>query len=192
MVFSDSSSWAGGRSGPVYPALAPAGSIPKSFDRSYEGSKALRRRVRIALTAYSVRRWSFWDTSVYLILLGLVVSFIASIGGVGVFLTFVAFVVALALIVLASRLRDPSKISRLYANEHATYASNFKPDSFIWQTATGTYEVGWDSVASSITRERVTVLGLKDSSAICVLPEELLTLDAQSRIDELAQAKPQD
>jgi hypothetical protein len=56
---------------------------------------------------------------------------------------------------------------------------------FVWQSTAGTFEVAWDSLANTIRRETVTVLALKNSRAIVVLPDELLTSEAKGYLQKV-------
>ena len=182
MTFTQYSPLAGRISGEVFPPVAPVNAVPQTFDRSYEGSEDLQRRIRHALTAFAVRTWTFWQIGIYVLCLGVFATFAVGRADSSVYIPTLIFMVCFAAGGPITSLRDIRKLAKTYANRHAVYAASFRPDSFVWQTATGTYEIRWDSIVRSITRDQVTVLALEDSRAICVLPEELITEVARDRL----------
>jgi hypothetical protein len=189
MTFPEYSPLSGRISGEVFPPVASVNNVPQDFDRSYEGSKELQRRIRRALTAFAARTWKFWQTGIYVLCLGAFATFAVGRADSSVYIPTLIFVVCFAAGGPITSLRDISKLAKTYANRHAVYAASFGVDSFIWQTATGTYEIRWNSIARSITRDQVTVLALEDSRAICVLPDELLSPEARSSLEALSQSK---
>jgi YcxB-like protein len=82
---------------------------------------------------------------------------------------------------------DIRRVAKTYSLPHATYAASFTDAAFVWQAATGTYEIAWDSVAKIIDRERVFVLTLESSRAIAVLPFELLTPNGEAHLQNVIQ-----
>jgi hypothetical protein len=183
VTFPEYSPLAGRRTGQVYPPVAPPSSVPPVYERTYRGTDEIEHRIRRALTAFAIRRWKFWQSSAFVVALGLLVAFTVDRNQWAAFLpTFgVALVMAVGLVGVG--ILDVGKVSKVYASRHVVYASLFGAESFIWQTATGTYEIRWKSVARVVQRDDVAVLALEDSRAICVLPNELITPDARSRLE---------
>ena len=72
-----------------------------------------------------------------------------------------------------------------YAVEGEKYSSSFDQVHIFWQTPTDTYDVAWATIDRAVCKVGVTILTLKSSRAICVLPNELLTTQARARLDEI-------
>jgi hypothetical protein len=85
--------------------------------------------------------------------------------------------------------RDAVQLAAMYANPHVTYRARFDTAGVIWQNQTGLYEIRWESISRGVRRSGVYLLGIENSRAICVLPIELLTQTARSRIDLLSKRK---
>jgi hypothetical protein len=183
MTFTDYTPFAPRRSGEVYPPVAAGDSIPRAFETSYEGSAELHRRIRSALTAYAIRDRRFWLTDIYLVGLCVVVGLLLGNNKPAVYLPTFGLGILMALAMIVTAFVDINHVSRLYSNERETYSASFKESSIIWRTQTGVYEIPLNSISRAVTRQRVTVLGITDSRAICVLPEELITPAAREWLD---------
>ena len=182
MTFDSYGPLTGRTSGQVYPPIAPVHSVPEHFERLYQGSADLERRIRLAITAYSVRTWTFWQSSVYLVILCAIVGAAILKSSWGDYPLLALFTVIMAGSIPFYELRDIRKLAKTYSKPHATYAASFTPSGFVWQFTAGTFEIAWDSISTMIRRDSVTILALKNSRAIVVLPDELLTSEAETRL----------
>jgi hypothetical protein len=156
--------------------------LPARFERSYVGAPELEGRIRRAIASYAVRTWVFWQSSIYVSVLGVIVG----VAGLHDYLALVPFF-ALVIVVMAvsmplSELWDVRKVAKTYSNPYFTYRAYFSAVSIVWQTAAGSFEVQWDSIHRIYRREGVTVMALKNTRAIVVLPDELLTATAETRL----------
>ena len=185
MTFDSYNPLTGRTSGQVYPPVAPVRSVPKQFERTYQGSADVEARTRRAITAYAVRTWNFWQSSVYLVAVCVVVGAAVLKTTWGFYPLLALFTVTMAGSIPVYELRDIRRLAKTYSNPHATYAASFTPNGFVWQSTAGTFEIAWDSIAKIIRRENVTIVALKSSRAIAVLPDELLTTEADAHLVKL-------
>jgi hypothetical protein len=185
MTFDSYGPLTGRTTGRVYPPVAPIRSVPERFERYYEGSSDVEVRIRRAITAYAVRTWTFWQSSVYLVSLCVIVGAAIFKTSWGYYPPLALFTVVMAGSVPVYELRDIRKLAKNYSNPHATYAASFTPSGFVWQSTAGTFEIAWDSISKTIRRDNVTILALKNSRAIAVLPDELLTIEAGNHLKKM-------
>jgi hypothetical protein len=173
------------KNGDVYPPTAATRVAPGTYSRSYRGSKQLQRRIFHALVAYAFQAWQFWQSSALIVFVGVISTLVLGGAHTYIYVLGFAFTVAFASIMPIVGLRDLWRVSKTYALPNVMYATIFGEETFFWHAATGTYEIAWSTVARVITRDRVRVLALRDSRAICVLPTELVTPFAEERIAQL-------
>lgn len=78
------------------------------------------------------------------------------------------------------------EVAKTYSNPLVSYGASFSEAAIVWQTAAGTFQVKWDTIHRIYHRDRVTIVALENSRAIVVLPDELLTANAESRLKRIA------
>jgi hypothetical protein len=182
MTFTEYSPVSGRKTGQLYPPAAPMESIPNEFDRSYRGSDEVARRIRLALSAFAIRCWRFWQSSILIVGIGTVATIVVGRDEWRVDIPAAIFVLGMASLAPIFVLWEIRGISRSYAKADITYSASFSTKAMLWQTATGTYEIPWGMMISCMTRANVTIIALENTRAICVIPHELITPAAEVRL----------
>jgi hypothetical protein len=170
---------------PAFPPVASVQAAPNQFDQSYVGSKEIRQKLRRALTLYVAGQLRFWQYTIWIGLVGALGIAFTARGMPGWYLPVVVVIVVLGALLMPFRVAVGVRhAADTYALEGETYSSSFDQENIFWRTATDTYEIPWTAIDRPVFKRDVTILTLKSSRAICVLPDELITPDARSRFQE--------
>ena len=186
MTFSVFSPIGGRKSGNVYPPVMPTDALPARFERTYIGAPELEVRIRRAIASYAVRTWAFWQSCIYVGALGLIIGAVVLHSHVGLVPLFGLIVVVMATSMPLGGLWEIREVAKTYSNPLVSYGASFSEAAIVWQTAAGTFQVKWDTIHRTYHRDRVTIVALENSRAIVVLPDELLTANAESRLKRIA------
>ncbi|MDQ1571122.1 MAG: hypothetical protein QOF79_1796 [Actinomycetota bacterium] len=170
-----------------YPRLAEQGSIERDFAMTYVGSPALERRIRSSLRRFAVRRFSFWRPSATAVIL-YTLAFIALGGREPIWVPITAAIVFLIIATAMpfATLRGVDIAATEYARPGEVYGALVEADSLLWKLPDVVFEISFSEVQRVVSYGGVSVLGLKHSRAIVVLPEELLSASQVARIGEVA------
>jgi hypothetical protein len=174
---------------PDFPPAAPLDNVPTNYTYSYRGSFGIETRIRSALSAYARSDPRFWTYTVVVFVAA------AAAGIVGaqqypVAIPIIAFLmfVIVGPIVPMQILRQIAVVAGVYAVEGETYQTFFDETAFWWAVPGGSYRVDLHDVVRIYRTAGVTVVGLRGTRAICVLPDELLPTDIASKIRRSARA----
>ena len=160
-----------------HPPLAADNLSSVHFENSYIGTIAMERRIRRVLTKRALREFQFWWIPVMGICLSIALVLFEvprwpQIGVVG----FIVF-----LIIGASQpigiLQDVRRTAKSFSRLGEEYALHFGTFAFLWKVPRRVFSVRYALVKSMVEGEGVVVLKLAQSSAICVLPLELLSAE---------------
>jgi hypothetical protein len=133
------------------------------------------KRIRSALLRYAIGRLDFWKLPIAeAVIVSVLVAVLADqVGALAI------GIVVIAGLLIASAL--PARVLWLtartvptLAEPGAIYSSLFTDEKLYWRTPFATYEVALSSLVRPREYDRVVIVGIRGSSAVCVLPEELL------------------
>ena len=171
---------------PVFPPVMSVERIPVRFDQSYVGTKIIRQRVFRALLSFAAGQISFWQFSFAIAAVGSLGIAISSKGMPGGYVAVTVSIVVIGAFIMPLRLAaGVGRAADSYAIDGEMYSSIIGEETVLWQTPKDTYEVPWELVDQAVSKGDVTILTLKSSRAICVLPNELFSPGTRSQLDHL-------
>jgi hypothetical protein len=160
---------------PVFPPLAPSNPDDGQFDFTYTGSAAIEARIRSAMSAFARSDYNFWKYTAVVFVAAVATGII---GGARYPIAMPVLSLILFLLIggIVPRriLRQIDVAAGVYAVEGETYRSFFDDEAIWWAVPGGTYRIPFAAISRVFTTNGVTILGVGNSRAICVLPSELL------------------
>jgi hypothetical protein len=166
-----------------FPPVVAVAEVPTTARLVYFGSDAMQARIRIALRSYARSELNFWKFPIAVFAL----TFSGAIGLERMLPIGGPIIVALGCFLIG--LYVPVKIlgqvdvaAEIYAADGEEYGARYDKASIWWTVPGGTYRIAFDDIARKRRRNGVTVVGMRNSRAICVLPDEIVPATIAHRL----------